>query len=63
MVEELGFTSALTMESEDLVKKLKQLCPSGINVFVDYTSGKPSDSVILQVRLVALVMKWVFNNL
>ena len=49
LMTDLHFTSAINYKTDDIDKKLTELCPSGIDVYFDNVGGDISDSVIKQV--------------
>lgn len=56
LVEDLGFTAAINYRQEDVSARLKQCCPSGINVYFDNVGGAISDTVISQMTRDARVI-------
>lgn len=51
LVEDLGFSTAINYNLEDVPAKLKECCPDGIDVYFDNVGGAISDTVISQVLL------------
>ncbi len=52
VVDEAGFDAAIDYKSENVVERLKELCPDGINVYFDNVGGP-----ILEAALENLAMK------
>jgi len=52
VVEEFGFDAAIDYKSEDVRRKLRELCPNGIDVYFDNVGG-----VILEAALANLARK------
>ena len=42
-------TAAINTRNQDVASRLKELAPSGVNIFIDNCGGDLSDSIILQV--------------
>ena len=49
ITDELGVTAAINTSNQDVASRLKELAPSGVNIFIDNCGGDLSDSIILQV--------------
>jgi len=47
LVDELGLDGAVDYKSENLARRLRELCPSGIDVFFDNVGGPALDVVLL----------------
>lgn len=50
LVEELGFTAALNYRKDDIPARLRECCPSGVDVYFDNVGGPISDAVIAQMN-------------
>lgn len=50
MVDDLGFSAAISYRSGDVSARLKEACPAGIDVYFDNVGGAISDAIIEQVR-------------
>jgi NADPH-dependent curcumin reductase CurA len=53
---ELGFDGAIDYRSEDVSKRLKELCPDGINVFWDNVGGEILEAALNRLALHARVV-------
>jgi NADPH-dependent curcumin reductase CurA len=51
LVDELGLDGAVDYKSENLARRLRELCPSGIDVFFDNVGGPALDVVLLLLAL------------
>jgi NADPH-dependent curcumin reductase CurA len=51
LVEDLGLDGAIDYKSENLARRLRELCPSGIDVFFDNVGGPVLDLVLLLLAL------------
>jgi NADPH-dependent curcumin reductase CurA len=51
LTEELGFDGAIDYRSEDVSRRLKQLCPDGINVFWDNVGGEILEAALNRMAL------------
>ena len=51
LVEELGFDAAIDYKSEDLHKRMKELCPKGIDVFFDNVGGEVLDAALSRLAM------------
>jgi NADPH-dependent curcumin reductase CurA len=51
LTEELGFDGAVDYRAEDVSKRLKELCPDGINVFWDNVGGEILEAALNRLAL------------
>ena len=51
VVEELGFDACIDYKSEDVAKRLRELCPNGIDVYFDNVGGEILDACLAQIAL------------
>jgi NADPH-dependent curcumin reductase CurA len=51
LVEDLGLDGAIDYKSEKLSRRLRELCPSGVDVFFDNVGGPALDAVLAQLAL------------
>ncbi len=51
LVDELGFDSAINYKTENVYKRLRELCPSGIDVYFDNVGGAILDACLGQLAL------------
>jgi NADPH-dependent curcumin reductase CurA len=51
LVDELGLDGAVDYKSENLARRLRELCPSGVDVFFDNVGGPALDVVLLLLAL------------
>jgi NADPH-dependent curcumin reductase CurA len=51
LVDDLGLDGAVDYKSENLARRLRELCPSGIDVFFDNVGGPALDVVLLLLAL------------
>ena len=56
LVEQAHFDGAIDYRSEDVGKRLRALCPDGIDVFFDNVGGAALDAVLEQIRLRARIV-------
>ena len=49
LVAELGFDAAIDYKSENVAKRLKELCPKGIDVFFDNVGGEILDAALARL--------------
>jgi NADPH-dependent curcumin reductase CurA len=56
LTDELGFDGAIDYRSEDVSKRLKELCPDGINVFWDNVGGEILEAALNRLALHARVV-------
>jgi hypothetical protein len=56
LVEEAHFDAAIDYRNEDIGKRLRALCPEGIDVFFDNVGGPALDAVLEQIRLRARIV-------
>jgi NADPH-dependent curcumin reductase CurA len=49
--DELGLDGAIDYKSEDVAARLRELCPSGVDVFFDNVGGPALDAVLAQLAL------------
>ena len=51
LVTELGFDAAIDYKSENVGKRLKEICPKGIDVFFDNVGGELLDAALARLAL------------
>ena len=51
LTEELGFDAAINYRSQNVAKELRQLCPSGIDVFFDNVGGEILEAALANLAL------------
>lgn len=51
LTEQLGFDAAIDYKRENLVSRLRQTCPNGIDVYFDNVGGRVLDAVLLFLAL------------
>jgi NADPH-dependent curcumin reductase CurA len=51
LVDDLGLDGAVDYKSENVGKRLRELCPSGVDVFFDNVGGPALDAVLAQLAL------------
>ena len=51
IVKELGFDGAINYKKDDLKKKLRELCPAGIDVYFENVGGRTLEVVLDQMNL------------
>jgi len=56
LVEELGFDGAIDYKNEDVRKKLKELCPGGLDVYFDNVGGEILDIALSMLKLHARIV-------
>jgi hypothetical protein len=56
LVEQAHFDAAIDYRSEDVGKRLRELCPGGIDVFFDNVGGATLDAVLEQIKLRARIV-------
>jgi NADPH-dependent curcumin reductase CurA len=56
LVDRAHFDAAIDYRSEDVGKRLRALCPDGIDVFFDNVGGATLDAVLEQIRLRARIV-------
>ncbi|XP_041122695.1 prostaglandin reductase 2-like [Polyodon spathula] len=49
LVSELGFDSAINYKRQDVAARLRESCPTGVDVYFDNVGGSISDTVIAQM--------------
>jgi NADPH-dependent curcumin reductase CurA len=55
ITDELGFDAWIDYKSEDVVARLRETCPDGIDVFFDNVGGEILDAVLGQINLHARI--------
>jgi NADPH-dependent curcumin reductase CurA len=69
LVEELGFDAAVNYKDGPLRKRLREVCPNGIDVYFDNTGGDALQSALLlaneRARIVCcgVISRWTAENL
>jgi NADPH-dependent curcumin reductase CurA len=56
VVDELGFDACIDYKSEDVAARLKELAPSGVDVYFDNVGGELLDTVLRRLALRARVV-------
>ena len=56
LTEQAHFDGAIDYRSEDVGKRLRALCPDGVDVFFDNVGGATLDAVLEQIRLRARIV-------
>jgi len=56
LVEQAHFDAAIDYRNEDVGKRLRALCPDGVDVFFDNVGGATLDAVLEQIRLRARIV-------
>jgi NADPH-dependent curcumin reductase CurA len=56
LVEHGHFDAAIDYRSEDIAKRLRALCPDGVDVFFDNVGGAALDAALEQIRLRARIV-------
>jgi NADPH-dependent curcumin reductase CurA len=56
LVHEAGFDFAINYKEEDVGKRLKELCPQGVNVYFDNVGGELLDTVLGRLALRARIV-------
>ncbi|GAC1581563.1 MAG: NADP-dependent oxidoreductase [Candidatus Elarobacter sp.] len=56
IVEELGFDAAIDYKSDNVAKKLRELCPKGIDVYFDNVGGEILDAALANLAMRARVV-------
>lgn len=51
LVDELGFDAAIDYKRENLMSRLRQTCPNGIDIYFDNVGGRTLDAVFLYLAL------------
>ncbi|MGE5047110.1 MAG: NADP-dependent oxidoreductase [Deltaproteobacteria bacterium] len=51
LVQDYGFDAAIDYKSEDLGKRLRELCPRGVDVFFDNVGGEVLDAALARLAL------------
>jgi NADPH-dependent curcumin reductase CurA len=51
VTEELGFDAAIDYKSENLVTRLRELCPRGIDIYFDNVGGRVLDAALANLAL------------
>ena len=57
LTDELGFDAAINYKTDDVSKRLQEVCPHGVDVYFDNVGGDVSNAVIKQVCLDMLFIK------
>ena len=53
--DDLGFDECINYRQEDVARRLRETCPSGIDVYFDNVGGETLDTVLLQIGMRARV--------
>ncbi len=56
LVDELGFDAAINYKTEDVGRRLRELCPKGIDVYFDNVGGEILDACLANLALRARVV-------
>jgi NADPH-dependent curcumin reductase CurA len=51
LTEELGFDAAIDYKSENVVTRMRQLCPNGIDVYYDNVGGRILDAALANLAM------------
>lgn len=51
LTEELGFDAAIDYKGENLMTRLRQTCPAGVDVYFDNVGGRTLDAALLHLAL------------
>ena len=51
LTNDLGFDAAIDYKSESVIKRLKEECPDGINIFFDNVGGQILDDALLNMAM------------
>jgi NADPH-dependent curcumin reductase CurA len=51
LTEELGFDAAIDYRSENIITRLRETCPKGIDVYYDNVGGKVLDAALLRLAM------------
>jgi NADPH-dependent curcumin reductase CurA len=51
LVKEFGYDAAFNYKTQDQSKKLRELCPKGIDVYFDNVGGETLDTVLTQMNV------------
>jgi len=55
ITEDLGFDGAINYKTEDVSKRIGELCPDGVDVYFDNVGGAVSDAIFLNLNFFARV--------
>jgi NADPH-dependent curcumin reductase CurA len=56
LVKTLGFDAAIDYKNENIVSRMRETCPKGINVFFDNVGGKILDAALMMLAMRARVV-------
>jgi NADPH-dependent curcumin reductase CurA len=51
LIEDYGFDAAIDYKSEDVGKRLRELCPKGVDVFFDNVGGEILDAALARLAM------------
>ena len=51
ITEELGFDAAIDYKSENIITRMRQLCPNGIDIYYDNVGGRTLDAALANLAM------------